>query len=243
MIQEQITGKVEIDGEGRLVIVCEKTPQTVFTRDIRTALVILEDGRKISPEQRRKCYALLGEIAEYINGWRNEATVEETKRLMKMEFMLKRMESMERRLFSLANVDVTTARHFIDFLIEFIIENGVPTTFPLIDKCEDIEHYVYVCLLNKKCAVCGRAADLHHVDAIGSGNNRNKVDHIGRRALPLCRIHHTELHGEGNESFMGKYHLEPVKIDEKIAKIYKLKGGENGRKNNISNGETNAKML
>ena len=103
MIQEQITGKVEIGEDGRLLIVCDETPQTVFTRNIQTALVILTDGRRISPEQRRKCYALLGEIAEYINGWRSEATVEETKRFMKMEFMLKRMESMERRLFSLAN--------------------------------------------------------------------------------------------------------------------------------------------
>ena len=34
---------------------------------------------------------------------------------LKLDFMLKRMESMERKIFSLANCDVTTAREFINY--------------------------------------------------------------------------------------------------------------------------------
>ena len=142
-----------------------------------------------------------------------------------MEFMLSRMEGMERRLFSLASCDVTTAREFINFLVEFIIENDIPTRVPLIENCEDIERYVYACLVNKKCAVCGRHADLHHCNGgvVGMGNNRERVNHIGRPALPLCREHHTEIHAVGQEDFLRRYIIEPVRIDERIAKVYRLK--------------------
>ena len=42
------------------------------------------------------------------------------------------------------------------------------------------------------------------------------------RALPLCREHLQEAHQHGDAALMDKYHLEPIAIDEKIAKIYKL---------------------
>lgn len=47
---------------------------------------------------------------------------------------------------------------------------------------------------------------------------------LGRECLPLCREHHTELHKTGQDTFVGKYHLQPVKIDKEIAKVYGLKG-------------------
>ena len=78
-------------------------------------------------------------------------------------------------------------------------------------------------LLNKKCAVCGKHADLHHVDAVGMGNDRNEIHHLGRRVLPLCREHHIECHSIGSKFLMEKYHLEPVNADEKICKKYRLK--------------------
>ncbi|BEU88699.1 hypothetical protein TAMA11512_21630 [Selenomonas sp. TAMA-11512] len=193
-------------------------------REYRSVEIILPDGRRISPEQRRKVYALIGEVAEYVDGIRNAGTIESAKRTLKMEFMLSRMEGMERRLFSLSNCDVTTAREFINFLVDFIIENDIPTHVPLIENCEDVARYVYSCLINKKCAVCGRKAELHHVDAVGMGRNRKEICHIGMRALPLCREHHIEIHSTGREDFLKKYILEPVQIDERIAKVYRLKG-------------------
>lgn len=223
-MQEHVIGEiVDIDEAGVLTI---RAPVPDIARAIvrkyKTAEIILPDGRRISPEQRRKCYALLGEIAEYVDGVRNAETVDEQKELLKLNFMLERMESTERKMFSLADCDMSTAREFITYLIDFIIRNDIPTRFPLIEQCEDIQRYVYTCLLNKKCAVCGRRADLHHVDVIGMGNNRQKVSHIGRKALPLCREHHIEIHASGLQPFLGKYHLETVEIDKKIAKVYGL---------------------
>jgi hypothetical protein len=89
--------------------------------------------------------------------------------------------------------------------------------------------------VHKRCAVCGKKADLHHAQGgtIGMGGNRNKVNHIGRSCLPLCRHHHTELHKIGEKSFLERYLLEPVKVDERIADTYNLHrakewGGANG---------------
>jgi hypothetical protein len=142
--------------------------------------------------------------------------------MMKMGFVLERMESMERKLFSLSNVDETTATAFINYIIDFILKHDIPTKISLLENNDDIAHFVYACLANKKCCICGKHADLHHVQSVGSQGYRDKINHIGLDALPLCREHHTESHKIGQESFMGKYHLQPVKIDKKIAKLYRL---------------------
>ena len=225
MIQEHAAGEIKDILEDGTAVIHAALPDLdrALLRDYGKVEIILPDGRRISPEQRRKVYALIGEVAEYVDGIRNAGTVESAKRTLKMEFMLSRMEGMERRLFSLSNCDVTTAREFINFLVEFIIENDIPTRIPLIENCEDIERYVYACLMSKKCAVCGRHADLHHVDVLGMGRDRQEICHIGMRALPLCREHHTEIHSIGQEDFLKRYILEPVKIDERIAKVYGLR--------------------
>jgi hypothetical protein len=60
------------------------------------------------------------------------------------------------------------------------------------------------------------------------GGNRDDMCHIGMECLPLCREHHMEAHQHGDRALMDKYHLEPITIDEKIAKLYRL----GRRKNN-----------
>ena len=224
MIQENVIGEIVGVDETGIATIKAAIPDLnrAIIRKYKTVQITFDDGRKISCTQRRKCYALLGEIAEYVDGYRTAETVEEEKQHMKLEFMLKRMEGMERRLFSLADCDVTTAREFITFLIDFIIANDIPTRVPLIDNCDDIPAYVYACLVHKKCCVCGKHADLHHCEggAVGMGNDRTKIDHIGRPALPLCREHHTVIHQMGQADFISRYHLVTIPIDKKIAKIY-----------------------
>lgn len=224
MINEHALGHIVDISEGGVATIKATLPNLYHALDRRSneVEIILPDGRRISPEQRRKCYALIGEIAEFIEGFRTSETIEDTKQVMKWDFILKRMESQERQLFSLSSCDMSTAREFITYLIEFIVKNDIPTKVPLIEQCEDISKYVYACMINKRCCICGKPADLHHVDAIGMGNDRDDVIHIGRDALPLCREHHSELHTKGNKEFMNQYHLEPIKIDKKIARCYKL---------------------
>lgn len=224
MIQEHVVGKIIQWNKDGTVTIKAAVPNLnhALDRQYDEVEVVYTDGRRISPDQRRKCYALIGEIAEFVDGYRTSETIEEQKGLLKMEFMLHRMESAERRLFSLSNCDMTTAREFITYLIDFIIANDVPTKVPLIDQAEDIERYVYACLMNKKCCICGKHADLHHVDRVGMGRNRDEINHLGMRALPLCREHHTLLHQGSESEFLEKYHLTPIPIDKKIAKVYRL---------------------
>ena len=136
MIQEHAQGTITDIMEDGMAVIHAALPDLdrALLRDYGKVEIILPDGRRISPEQRRKVYALIGEIAEYVDGIRNAGTVESAKRTLKMEFMLSRMEGMERRLFSLASCDVTTAREFINFLVDFIVENDIPTRVPLIEN-------------------------------------------------------------------------------------------------------------
>lgn len=188
-------------------------------REYEEVEIGLKDGRRITPEQRRKAYALMGEISEW-----SGTEPEEIKEVLKYEFRKKIVRSLEKDLFSLSSCDVTTAKEFISYLIDFVLRNDVPTHQPLRDLADDIDRYVYACLIHKKCAVCGAKAELHHVDQIGLGGDRTQAQHIGRRCLPLCRKHHDELHQMGGQSFLDYHHLKPGVIDERIAKVYRLKG-------------------
>ena len=179
--------------------------------------VELVDKRHISADQRKKAYVLIS----YIAAWWGYTPLEAMKEILKLMFVGE-AETL-RRSFSLSDCDMTTARLFITYLIDFCILHGVDVGEPLYQLSEDIPRYVWACLMNKRCAVCGRKAELHHVDAVGMGRNRKEICHIGMRALPLCREHHTEIHRIGQGNFLKRYILEPVRIDERIAKVYRLK--------------------
>ena len=182
--------------------------------------VIWQDRRSISPEQQRKAWAILGEICVWAGYHSSEK--EDVNAHLKQRFLLQQVEEYRRQAFSLSDCTMTRAREYIDFLIEFCLMNAVPTRFSLAEYAEDIRKYVYACLMHKKCAICGQPADLHHVDAIGMGYNRNTKPQLGNRVLPLCRTHHTEFHTIGLSMFMERYHLEPVELDRRIAKVYGL---------------------
>lgn len=196
-------------------------PADHLSDDVR---IVWHDSRFITREQQKKIWAMIGEIADYC-GNTTDDQYEDMKSLFVRE-LCKDIGAEVLESFSTAQdkCDIKTASMFIDMLIRAILAHDIPTHVPLVEYAEDIHKYVYACLLNKKCAVCGAKADLHHIDRVGMGNNRREVDHIGRRCLPLCRIHHNEAHDHGDDALMEEYHLEPVEIDEKIVKLYKLGG-------------------
>ena len=176
------------------------------------------DKRRISAKQRRKAYALIRDIALWMGG----TPMETAKELTKWIFQESDPATLE-ETFSLSDCSMEVARLYITFLIDFCLLHDIPCGEPLYKLAEDIHRYVWVCLLNKRCAVCGRKAELHHVDAVGMGRNRKEICHIGMRVLPLCRTHHTEIHRIGHETFLRRYILEPVRVDERIADVYKLR--------------------
>ena len=179
--------------------------------------VEFHDCCRISTEQRRKAYALLRYIAEWYGGTPTEVA----KELTKFVFVGQQVPTLA-DTFSLSDTTMEIASKYISFLIDFCITNGIPCGEPLWKLCEDMERYVYACTMNHTCAVCGRGSELHHVDRIGMGGNRREAVHLGMRILPLCRKHHMEVHSMGEKEFLAKYHLEPIKADERVCTEYRL---------------------
>ena len=190
---------------------------TMTRREFKECLVQPIDSRPLSDKQRRACYALLREISDYTGMGQ-----EQTKELMKLKFLAEELQETADSIFSLSNAPMSLVCAFQRFLVRFILDWDIPCGFPLLNFVDDVQDYVYSCLVNKKCCVCGARADLHHVDHVGMGRNRNEIIHEGMKALPLCREHHQEAHQHGDAAMMAKYHIEPIVIDERIAHKYKL---------------------
>ena len=209
------------DHKGGIAVKTNRPPVDNLSDEV---MVLWHDKREISPEQRRKSWALIGEISAAY-GCLSASDRTQLNGDMKRKFLLERMDELTAdaiKRFSLSDVDMTTARLYIDFLVEFVVEHEIPTKEPLAQLAEDVEAYVYACMMNGVCAVCRRKGEIHHIDRVGMGRNRDDICHIGMEALPLCREHHMEAHNHGDARLLEKYHLEPITIDENIAKRHKL---------------------
>ncbi len=215
---EIINGRItDIDETGLTIRAPYQNIDRAILRQYDVVQIGLPDGRTITPEQRRKAYALMNEIAD----WMGEVP-EYVKRLMKLEFIANRLQALKKQIFSLSDCDVTTAKEFISYLIDFIIAHDVPSKTPLRELCEDVSRYVWACLMHKKCAICGKKADLHHWDAIGMGRDRDTVYQIGMLVLPLCPEHHGEAHTKGREWLVRDMLLTPIPLTAEIGKKYGL---------------------
>ena len=210
-----------IQTEGRVYeqrgIVYVKTSRPAVDHLSDEVTVVWQDNRNRTPEQNRKAWALMTEIADF-QGQEKETTYRE----QALAFTEKSLEILQGRLFHLSTATVSEARAFITMLIEIIVEYGIPTKEPLYTMCEDIERYIYACLMNKKCCICGKKADLHHVDQVGMGYNRNTKPQLGALVMPLCRVHHAEYHNIGRTEFENRYHTVPVPMDKRIAGKYHI---------------------
>lgn len=208
---------------GTLTIEMQVEPTQYVAKGWKEAWVQLIDGRSISDKQRRQCWAIISEIADYIGD-----KAEDTNQDLKWEFIAKRAEKLGENLtafFSLSNAPMDLVVEYQKYLIDFVVRNDIPTRFSLLQYVEEssIFDYIYTCLIHKKCAICGKRSDLHHVEKVGAGRNREEIVHLGMLSLPLCRTHHQEAESTPKEEFMSKYHLQPIPLDVTLCKIYKLK--------------------
>ena len=215
-----LKGKVVGLSEDGTATIKAQVPLAQFLyREVKEVYVDMIDSRPLSDKQRRMCYALVKAIAD----WSGSGS-EEVKEAFKLDFWAERIDTLSDKIFSLSNAPMSLVAEFQRFLVAFILTHDVPTKRPLREYVDDIEAYTYLCLVRRKCAVCGRRAELHHIDAIGMGNDRTEVQHEGREVMSLCREHHTELHTVGKAEFMTKYHLDGgVPCDRTIMKIYGLR--------------------
>ena len=195
--------------------ITETEKEWIKSRSVSLWALEIPDKYLISRPQQRKAYALIREFADW-TGY----SPEEAKEILK-ELYTDTLPTLSK--FSLADCSREIGSGFISFLIDFLLTHGIPCHEPLWKLAEDISRYVYMAAINKRCAVCGGKAECHHVDRVGGGRSRKEIIHLGMRVLPLCRLHHTEIHNTGEREFLERYILEPVKADERICEVYRLR--------------------
>lgn len=194
------------DGTDLVVSVPDLKLGELFQRKkIRNAEIRFDDGRHISAEQRKKAYATIRDISDW-TGY----LPEEMKEILKYQHMMRTGDA----YFSLSNCSMDTAREFINTILEFALENGIPLSDNAIERTDDIGRYLYYCLLHKKCAICGKDGEIHHEDAIGMGNNRTKVDDSSYKKICLCREHHTLTHSLGVIRFREMYKVYGIVVKD-----------------------------
>ena len=184
------------DGSRLLIRLPEKVGEILKRRKIQTVEVSYDDGRSISPVQRRKIYATLRDISEH-TGYDPESA----KQILKTEHILRTGE----KAFSLSDCSMTTAREFINTLMDYALREGIILTDTGLQRTDDIDTYLIQCIRYRRCCICGRGAEIHHVDAIGMGHDRRQVDDSEKEIMALCREHHTISHAMGQERFARMY--------------------------------------
>lgn len=218
---DRVKGKITNYDERRGVVTIEAPYNdfvTMCRREYKEVEITMLDSRPLSDKQRRSCYAMIREVADWMGD-----TPEEVKELMKVDFLRGELLEMS-RMFSLSDAPMSVIAAFQSWLARFIVRNEIPTRKPMLEYVDDIPDYVYACLISKKCPICGAKADLHHVAAVGMGRDRDEIIHEGMEVLPLCRMHHTEIHSIGKTDFFKRYHLDGgIEADKTICKIYKIK--------------------
>lgn len=177
----------------------------------------IADGRRITPNQRKKVYALINDLCDYTGDvpeyWKE-----------KFKFMVETTFGVNH--FSLSNCSMTIGNYMILTILNFLFEYDIPFKTKTWDSIPDDFPKQMLCIKNKRCVICGKPADIAHYNAIGMGRNRDKINHVGMYIMTLCRIHHDEQHHymkyKKLNDFFEKYHIKPIKVTPGIARKFHL---------------------
>lgn len=196
------------------------------------ARIEIVDPRKARPTQRKLFFALLNDIQT----WSGAPMKEFLKDFFYTTYAIEN-DGAEISLADDTKNSVSDANRLLDIVIDFMLEWSVPFKqgYELLPRDEN--YFLYQCCKHRKCVICGKHADIDHLDEIGSGLNRNHVDHSKRHVIALCRVHHTERHQIGNKQFSSKYHmpLNGIKLDVETLKKIGVKGDYKKGENNGNN--------
>lgn len=209
-----ITAKImDYDGARLMLLPDSPITQELIRKQAQRVEIRIVDGREITADQRKKIYAIMRDVSIWSGHF-----PEEVKESLKFDFRM----SEGVKPFSLSDVEEDTASRFIDYLIKFCLRWDVPTKVPLIEYCEDVDHYLWHCLYYRKCAICGQDAEVHHVDRIGMGRDREQIVHEGLRAVALCRMHHNRAHSNQTRLF-DQYHIYGIPLDKRLCERLNLR--------------------
>lgn len=203
---------VRYDGKYIILEPTEDISRVLNTQHPAIAELRLDDGRTIRNDQRKKIFALIGEIAKW-SGDDPES--------IRMYLTWDYCKEYGTDPFSLSDTTVSIARDFITYLIDFCFYWNVPTKDTQLHYTDDIGKYLYLCLEHRKCAICNKRAEVHHVDRIGMGRDREHIVHIGLEAIALCPGHHDIAHIKEKELF-DEYCIYGIKLDRYLCECLNL---------------------
>ena len=167
---------------------------------VPTVELRIDDGRTITNLQRRKIYATIADISKHIGD-----IPEAMKEIMKYWHISRTGCA----YFSLSDCSITTARQFINTLIEYCLEWSIPLSEEALLRTDDIFAFLAMCYKYKVCCICGRPGQDHHLTAIGMGRDRKQVyrEHLDddNDIIEICAVHHEEAHKIGPDAFCKKY--------------------------------------
>lgn len=180
----------------------------------RQAELFIKDPRGFTADQRKFFFALLNDIYKETG-----LSIDEMK-----DYIYSMFRYATGNNISLSNQSVSTVddvSYLTNLVLDFIFEYDIPFKDGYEVPPQNIQYFFYKCVVNRTCCNCGRKpADIHHVDAVGMGNNRKKINNSGRRFMALCRVCHTKIHTEGFSEFTNKRLLMPIKLsDEDLRRL------------------------
>ncbi len=150
-----------------------------------------EDYRLITSEQRKKIFATIKDFSIY-TGY----DAEYARQLLTLSFCYE--VGIEH--FSLSNCSLEIAREFINYLIEFCIDNEIPLAETAIERTDDINKYLYICVKKSICCCCGKQGIVYRF------NDGKKIS--------LCNIHYDEAKIKGLKDFEKLYKVYGIKVKE-----------------------------
>ena len=160
-----------------------------------------------SDEQRKHYWALIGDISDYTGDPKWQIVLR-----MKYLYMLvhdkKKEPSMARNAMKSSD-----ARLLIQTIIDYALEHDIPLKKDYLSQME--EKQLFAMTIKRKCWLCGKHADIHHVDSLGSGRNRQTYqDHDKHTYMALCRGCHQKAHLMGQKSFEEEYHVKGIRLSQ-----------------------------
>lgn len=213
---------------GRQLVVEPREPleRELLQKQANCVELRLADGREISNDQRRKIFAIIRDISL----WSGHEP-EYLRQYLTWDFR----GTYGLPPFSLSDVDMSTATAFITYLIGFCFYHGVPTKDTLLHQTDDIGKYLYLCLEHRRCAICNRLAQVHHVDRIGMGRYREEIVHVGLKAIALCSEHHDKAH-ENEMALFKEFCVYGIRLDEYLCRCLRLNTKEKIKGKEVSRG-------
>lgn len=190
----------------------------------------LADTRKARVQQRRLFFALLNDISSYY-----VVPQDFLKDLFYSQYEIY-TAGKQISLSDTTKSSVSDANQLLDLVIDFMFSWHVPFKkgYELLPK--DAQYFQFECCRHRVCVICHKHADIHHIDVVGMGMDRTKIDHSKRHVIALCREHHTEFHQIGPKAFSQKYHVpvNGIKVDVETLKKIGVRGNYEGEQNKQS---------